>query len=267
MQTPVDVPSLDEAISIMVADLRAFIEGRRQKDYGYHVCPSQTAHRWAWAKSSRDQSQAQRLAIDVSPLFYEAAWELCRRGILRPGLMTRGMQALEDWGYSLTSFGTEWLKNANGGDLVILESGSLAQVLSGYAKLFGEGFHQRSQEAIGCRRTEAWLACCAMVGAASESILLSVAIAKTGNEEEVLESYSRRDGRRNVIKLLVGGAPKHLADAFATFMGLLSYWRDDAAHGKVSPISVANADEALRQLLHLCQWTEANWELLAGKTS
>jgi hypothetical protein len=59
---------------------------------------------------------------------------------------------------------------------------------------------------------------------------------------------------------LVGQKPKHLSDAFRNFMGLLAYWRDAAAHGKFSVIAQANADEALRQLLHLSQWAASNWD-------
>lgn len=35
-------------------------------------------------------------ARDLSPAFYEAAWTLCRRGLLRPGVRRLGEQATED---------------------------------------------------------------------------------------------------------------------------------------------------------------------------
>src|SRR3990172_6979245 len=45
----------------------------------------------------------------ISPSFYAAAWELCRRGILRPGLKAYGGQATPDGssgnGYSVTPLG------------------------------------------------------------------------------------------------------------------------------------------------------------------
>lgn len=50
----------------------------------------------------------------VSPPFYNAA--LCRRGILRPGITTHGRQSTDDGGsgngYSLTSYGENWLQQA-----------------------------------------------------------------------------------------------------------------------------------------------------------
>lgn len=180
----------------------------------------------------------------------------------KAGVYTNGEQAISEGGYCLTSFGREWLKTVNRADFVLLEPGALGQVLAGYRTRFGDGYYQRSQEAIRCRRAEAWLACYAMVGAASESILLKLATVKTGNEENVLNIYGRRDGRRNVIKLLTGKASNNLANSLNTFMGLLGYWRDDAAHGQLSAIEIANADEALRQLLHLSQWADKNWDQL-----
>jgi hypothetical protein len=66
------------------------------------------------------------------------------------------------------------------------------------------------------------------------------------------------------MKLVTGGQKAHVVQTFETFMSLLSYWRDDAAHGRATVLEVANADEAMRQLLHLCQWVDKEWELLTG---
>jgi hypothetical protein len=51
---------------------------------------------------------------ELSPEFYEAAWDLCRRGILRPGIRRAGEQATPDGasgnGYCLTTFGCIWIQ-------------------------------------------------------------------------------------------------------------------------------------------------------------
>ena len=138
--------------------------------------------------------------------------------------------------------------------LLIFQPGALAATLGGYRTRFGEGFYQRAIEAIKCRNAEAWLACCAMVGAAAESILLALAIAKTRDEEQVLRAYSQTGGRRKVLNMVVGQAETARRNTLTTFAGIISLWRDEAAHGKASPLGTANADEALRQLLHMCQW-------------
>jgi hypothetical protein len=51
-------------------------------------------------------------------------------------------------------------------------------------------------------------------------------------------------------------------DTLTTFAGIISMWRDEAAHGAASPLSTANADEGLRQLLHMCQWVHREWDEL-----
>jgi hypothetical protein len=252
-----ELVTLDSVIELILTGLKS--DNRHDvSGYGYDVHPSHAAYIWA---RKIDPHQEGRIASKYAPLFFEAAWELSRRGVLRPGVITHDKQATADWGYSLTEYGRQWLKNHEA-DFFAIEPGALSVVLGGFKNRFGEGFHQRSQEAIRCRQVEAWLACCTMVGAASESILLRLAIEKVKNEADVLAEYGSRDGRRNVTNLLVGKSPKHIADTLRTFLGLLAYWRDEAAHGQMSELNVANADEALRQLLHMVQWSDKNWAAL-----
>src|SRR5260370_27436419 len=47
-----------------------------------------------------------------------------------------------------------------------------------------------------------YLACCAMCGAAAESVLLAIAICKTEDEAKVLDAYGQRDGRRKVMRMI-----------------------------------------------------------------
>jgi hypothetical protein len=56
-------------------------------------------------------------------------------------------------------------------------------VLQPFIGRFGDGFAQRAAEASRCHRTTNYLACCVMAGAAAESILLAVAIAKMAGDE------------------------------------------------------------------------------------
>lgn len=118
---------------------------------------------------------------------------------------------------------------------------------------------QRSSEAIRCRNAEAWLGCCAMAGAAAESILLALAIAKTGDEPLVIRTYAQSGGRRKVLNMITRQLDQNRRDTLTTFTNIISLWRDEAAHGKATPLSTANADEALRQLLHMSQWVNREW--------
>jgi hypothetical protein len=102
-------------------------------------------------------------------------------------------------------------------DILLAQPGSLAEAFKAYQTEFGDGFVQRALEAIRCRNAEAWLACCVMVGAAAESILLAIAIAKEGDEEKVLRAYGGASGRRRVLDMIVGQASKHIKDRLETF--------------------------------------------------
>ena len=148
--------------------------------------------------------------------------------------------------------------------ILLAQPGSLAAALAGYRPRFGDGFHQRALEAIKCRNVEAWLACCAMAGAAAESVLLALAIEKVGDEEQVLRTYRQSSGRQRVLNLVVAQANAVRRDTLTTFSGIISMWRDEAAHGRSTPLGPANADEALRQLLHMCQWVDREWENLTA---
>ena len=91
---------LDEAISILIALLQAGRAGA----YGYDLYARRGAEEAAFQMRIQPL-QDQQVIRDLSPIFYEAAWELCRRGIVRPGIRRSGDQAVEEGGYSLTVAG------------------------------------------------------------------------------------------------------------------------------------------------------------------
>ena len=132
---------------------------------------------------------------------------------------------------------------------------------SGFQPLFGDGFHQRAMEAVKCRNAEAWLACCAMVGAAAESVLLAIAITKEGDEERVLRVYRSNRGRQAVLNMIVGQADAQRRNTRTTFAGIVSLWRDDAAHGQASPI-----DTSMRMKPCVSSSTCASGSLASGIT-
>jgi hypothetical protein len=206
-----------------------------------------------------------RAAQEVSGIFFEAAWELCRRGLLRPGVRVMSTQAVTDGGgYSLTSYGASWLQEAEDSQFITLQPGALAAVFAGFRDRFGDGYHQRTQEALRCRSTEAWLATCAMAGAAAESILLALAVAKTGNEDSVLRSYMGRDGRKAVLNTVSAQAPREIAQGLQSGMTLLSYWRDCNGHGQAVAVTAPEAEQALRELLSLSQFAADHWDEILG---
>jgi hypothetical protein len=186
-------------------------------------------------------------ALVLSPIFYDAAWTLCRLGVLRPGIRRLDLQATADGasgnGYSLTVAGKRWI--AEGLPVPLLtDAGRLSQLFHKLGKNFGADFSQRASEAARCHSSGTYLASCAMCGAAAEAILLSVAIAKIGDEDAVLAEYKTASGRTRVVKRIVGTLRESLASQFRSATGLLNYWRDEAAHGATSTISEIEAHEA-----------------------
>jgi hypothetical protein len=199
--------------------------------------------------------------------FYDAAWELARIGVLRPGaFMPRGEatggQLFSGDGFSITKFGREWLKDA--GQRPIRDPSRLADVLQTFASRFGGGYAQRATEAVRTYRTSNYLASCVMSGAAAESILLAVAIAKEKNEATVLALYKTSRGRGRVTALITSGVAAGLASQFTTALHVLRFWRDDAGHGTMTTISEVEAHASLMQLLRLAQFTSDNWAALTA---
>ena len=54
---------------------------------------------------------------------------------------------------------------------------------------------------------------CNRVGAAAESLLLALALAKTGDEHLVFKTYASRNGRRETISLVTSSAPAYVRGA------------------------------------------------------
>jgi hypothetical protein len=104
-----------------------------------------------------------------------------------------------------------------------------------------------------------------MCGAAAESILLALAIAKTGDEAEVLKTYNSRSGRSSLVRILTGQVAEPVRRRFTTYSELLNYWRDDAAHGVASDMSDAHAEESLATLLRLAQFSADHLSDLTGR--
>lgn len=211
--------------------------------------------------------QGERRMRELSPVFYAAAWDLCRLGVLRPGLKVYGGQATDDGssgnGYSITPFGEGWVSETAQEDFVPTQPGRFAALLQPFRQLFGPGFSERAQQAVICYRANAFLACCAMCGAAAESILLALAVKKE-DEGKVLRSYASSGGRGRVEALVLSNASEPIKRSFRGYTDLLKYWRDETAHGQVSQIAADEGYVSLLTLLRLAQFARDNWQVLTA---
>ncbi len=275
----------ESEIAISQEDAMLKIIQHRKEKVGYRgpftagqcdVCLSGIIDRYLWKEREVDVLEAQkqkkenwRWPVDkLSPVFMDAAWELCRMGVLRPGAARVDFSPKdkhsEEEGFSVTEFGKEWIERFSEDNFIPTDPGRFGELLEPFKDLFGLGFFERAQEAAHCFRTQCHLACCAMCGAATESIVLAAAVAKEGDEEKVVKEYSSSGGRGRVVKRLIGMANKPLQKEFRGFTNLLKYWRDEAAHGKKSGISHGQAFTSLTTLYLFAKLVSENWEQITG---
>lgn len=260
----------EDALLLIVQWLR---EGSpsRYSNYGYDVYIPNVI-RWHLIRTNPrlndNEYERETRLDDLYPVFVDAAWELCRRGVIRPGVSVHRAQTTDDGsggsGYSVTAFGRQWLQEGTEDTFVPTEPARFAQMIAPFKERFGSGFHERAQEAIRCYGAHAYLACCAMCGAAAESVLLTTAIAKDGDEARVLAAYSTVSGRRRLENVLIGQADDRIKRDFQGLTGLIKYWRDEAAHGKASQISDNEAYTSLAMLLRVAMFVNSNWGELVG---
>ena len=164
--------------------------------------------------------------------------------------------------WSITEFGFQWLPDAS--KRPYLDMSSLSEIFASFAGQFGPGFAQRAVEAVRTHRTGNYLSACAMVGAAAESILLAVAIAKSGDEAKTLRMYQNSGGRSHVTTYVVGQSTPSVARQFVAALHVLHYWRDDTSHGVYTTISEVDAQAALSQLIRLAQFASDHWANLTA---
>jgi hypothetical protein len=256
--------NVDDATLIITDLLRRHVA---VASHGYEVSLYEVIMKHLQAENpGRQPHDLGREYIDLSPIFYAAAWELCRRGILRPGVKRANEQVTDRGsggeGFSITPMGRAWLTQAPDEQFIPIGPGRYEQMIAPFRDHFGPGFHERGEQAIQCYRAGAFLACCVMAGAAAESIILAAAIAKDGDEARVLKMYMGAQGRGRIENFLVGKANQHIKREFDGFMVLLKYWRDEAAHGKATKISDNEAYLALALLLRFAHFANDRWEEL-----
>jgi hypothetical protein len=265
-QNPTDPISEEDAFNFIVQCLKQSPDGGDQT-YGYGLYLTRVMERFMH-EVRNSKEDIRRFYKELSEPFMSAAWTLCRRGIIRPGVREFGAQDTGEGsaggGYSLTPFGRMWLKEAgNKYEYVPTEPGRFAQLLERIAPRFGDGFKQRAQEAVRCYGAHAYLACCAMCGAAAESVYLAIAIQKIGDKEQAEKEYL--SGRGRIEAKLVGNLPDQLKTEFRGYTTLLKYWRDATAHGMASEIDDAQAFTSLAYLLRFAQFASDRWDELTQK--
>ncbi|MDA1209245.1 MAG: hypothetical protein O2904_04425 [bacterium] len=212
-----------------------------------------------------------RLANQFVALFADAAWELVRLGVLRLGAKNNFWNAqilhngnTDNFGFSLTEYGKEWLEKYDQEDFVPIEPNAFGKLIEKYGTKFGTGFLERAAEANKCYRTGAYNACTAMCGAAAESIILNLVIAKDGNEENVIKDYKSAGGREKMKNILLGAKATRIKQHLNGLFDLLSYWRDESAHGIAMRHDEYEAQSSIHLLIKYAKFAESNYKELTS---
>src|SRR5262249_31859490 len=123
----------EDAFHFIVRVLRENLMPDVGSSYGYEVYLPNIIRHYLLSVSKLDQREVERHYRTVSPPFLTAAWDLARRGILRPGVKAVGQQSTDEGsagaGFSVTPAGKKWLKEAGQYDFVPIEPGRFSRLL------------------------------------------------------------------------------------------------------------------------------------------
>lgn len=187
----------------------------------------------------------------ISPLFMDACWELCTRGILRPYTRKVSGQGSNNPGFSVTAYGRQWLNESGLDDYVPTAPGRFAQMLEPYSRVFGSTFHLRAQEAVNCYNSHTFLASCSMSGAAAETILRETA------KKLELSCYNKENLTR-VRNEIIKNKPK-VREGLMAYSDIVKYWRDSGMHHSEFEINSNIAYISLALLLRLAMFCKEQW--------
>jgi hypothetical protein len=167
------MPSLDDALQFLIAYLRQPRSPSEGGSYGYDFYIPSVCRAFAINVDrvpAQDQDELERQLVGLSAVFYEAAWELCRRGIILPGVRRHGEQATDDGsggnGYSLTSLGRPWLADAEHTTFIPVEPSRVAALIGRFRcvwrRLLSESPGGREiplRDGLSCMLRHVWRGC------------------------------------------------------------------------------------------------------------
>lgn len=183
---------------------------------------------------------------------------ICRLGILRPGRRLKPDDGIGGR-FSLTKDGRQQLRAAAAHGLVAVAGSAIVSELEPHARLFGEAFIERVVDAVTSHGAGAHLACCAMCGAAAETVLLALAIALGGPVEAVMNEYRASSGRRALMRRIRNGLPSTASSQIESYAKPLDYWRDAASHGLPARVLSGTAFQNLQLVRQLANFVAELW--------
>jgi hypothetical protein len=135
---------------------------RQQLAGGSDIWIDSVSKEYWTARGQSLEGMSQDNKESYSAPFYDAAWELSRRGVLRPAAaVPNGQESAHSIGarynatpffgdgYSLTAWGRKWVKVAVTERAIMpANSGRITEVLHQFTHRFGQGYAQRAAKAV-----------------------------------------------------------------------------------------------------------------------
>jgi len=251
------VITIEDATNYLIKYLRnpPPIQQITYADYGYELYLSNLLIEYGSTELGFNKQQESMWRNErnlISPLFMDASWELCTRGILRPYTRKINDQGSTNPGFSVTEYGKQWLKESDFDDYVPTTPGRFAEMLSPFSKSLGNSFQARAQEAVKCYNAHAYLACCAMSGAAAETIIMKIS-EKLGIEVKAMEKPAK------IIESITSKSRAGIKERLVGYSDIIKYWRDSGLHHEEFKINSNEAYVSLAMLLRLAMFAQDNW--------
>ena len=263
---PPPVPTQEHAVNFLVSSIRQKITAGLRPMYGYQIWLPNIIEEYVKGASEAQPRTPLQWIQQCSEPFYSAAWDLCRLGVLRPGTLFYGAQMVGDGdGYCITPHGHEWLAEQDAAPFIPTDPSRTANLLVSAGGQFGPTYRTRATDAAVCYSAGAFYACCSMVGAAAESIVLSVGIEKLG-EQKAERTYYGKNGGQHLADAILVGTPSWLDRDFRGHMALINTWRDRAVHAHGATVTEGQAYMALRGLLEFAHLVSEYWSEIAVNT-
>lgn len=192
--------------------------------------------------------------------FYEAAWELVRRGWLTPQFhRTDEYKALIDASsFRATPVGIEAARNVGSPAILPVEHDRFLEVLLAHEVRFEGLYGIRCKEAVKAYRFQLHLSCLTMCGAAAEAVLVRLGVEKFGSRDK-LDDKVLKAPRRSLLLIVSESLKREQKDTLETLAESIRYWRNDAAHANEREFDEAHCFLALTRLQRLAETVDTEW--------
>jgi hypothetical protein len=255
--------NIDLATKIIISTLQDKLKKGFDLDISNH-------HDWTFSLNKiieKFKTQNNLLKNIDEEIFADSCWFLALQGLIRPSTITPhgttgGTHGANGMYFSITQSGKEWLKSHTGEYFIFVNAEQYKAIVEPFSSHFGEVFIVRSREAGSCYQSCNYYATCAMAGAATESIILSIGTKILGSIEEVKKTYNKAGGRNKLSNKIKSGLSKDLQDGINHNVEMLNYWRDESAHGSCNNITKFEASNSLEKLLNFSRLIHTKWDSL-----